>query len=235
MLKVKNLYKSFGNLNVLNGINLEVKRGDRLVIIGPSGSGKSTFLRCLNLLETATKGTITFEGQVLNKKTVPKKMGMIFQDFNLFTNLSVLENLLLAPVKTKMMSYQQAKNKALKYLKAISLLDKQDVYPNNLSGGQKQRVAIIRSLMMNPDILLVDEPTSSLDIEMIKDVLNLLKKVAEEGMTMIIVSHELDFAREFATKVVFMDNGQIVEMGEPNDFFNNPKTDRLKEFLLLTN
>lgn len=238
MLVVKNLYKNFGDLQVLNNINLKVNKGDRIVIIGPSGSGKSTFLRCLNWLEIPTEGEIIFEGKSLNKTNkmaLRKKIGMIFQSFNLFANLTVIENLTLAPIKTKLLDKVAAEELAMKYLKKISLTDKKDTYPDNLSGGQKQRVAIIRSLMMNPDILLVDEPTSSLDSEMIKEVLNLLKEVANDNMTMIIVSHELDFAKEIATKILFMDQGKIVESGLPKEIFNNPKTERLKEFLFSIN
>jgi polar amino acid transport system ATP-binding protein len=238
MLLIKNLYKSFGDLKVLNDIDFKVEKGERVVIVGPSGSGKSTFLRCINLLETPTKGEIIFEGKSVNKTNtmeLRKKIGMLFQSFNLFSNLTVLENLTLAPVKTKLMSKEEAHEKAIEYLNMISLLDKKDEYPQNLSGGQKQRVAIIRSLMMNPDILLVDEPTSALDSEMIKEVLNLLKKVADDGMTMIIVSHELDFAKEIGTKIVFMDQGRIVESGTPQEIFENPKTSRLKEFLSVIN
>lgn len=237
MLEVKKLHKHFDKLKVLNGIDLTVKESERIVIIGPSGSGKSTFLRCLNLLEKPTKGEVIFKGKTLNnsnKKEIRKKMGMVFQSFNLFENLNVLENLILAPVKTGFMTEEEATKKAIKYLEAISLLDKKEVLPKNLSGGQKQRVAIIRSMMMDPSILLVDEPTSSLDKETTKDILNLLKKVAEEGMTMIIVSHELDFAKEIATKVIFMDQGEIIETGPPEEIFSNPQTDRLKEFLSIT-
>lgn len=238
MLVVKNFYKNFGDLQVLNNINLKVNKGDRIVIIGPSGSGKSTFLRCLNWLEIPTEGEIIFEGKSLNKTNkmaLRKKIGMIFQSFNLFANLTVIENLTLAPIKTKLLDKVAAEELAMKYLKKISLTDKKDTYPDNLSGGQKQRVAIIRSLMMNPDILLVDEPTSSLDSEMIKEVLNLLKEVADDNMTMIIVSHELDFAKEIATKILFMDQGRVVESGLPKEIFNNPKTERLKEFLFSIN
>lgn len=237
MLEVKKLHKHFDKLKVLNGIDLTIKEGERIVIIGPSGSGKSTFLRCLNLLEKPTKGEVIFKGKILNnsnKKEIRKKMGMVFQSFNLFENLNVLENLILAPVKTGVITEEEATKKAIKYLEAISLLDKKEVLPKNLSGGQKQRVAIIRSMMMDPSILLVDEPTSSLDKETTKDILNLLKKVAEEGMTMIIVSHELDFAKEIATKVIFMDQGEIIETGSPEKIFSNPQTDRLKEFLSIT-
>ena len=229
-----NLSKNFGDLEVLKDISLNIEKGERIVLIGPSGSGKSTFLRCLNLLENATTGEIVFDGIPINKTNkleLRKKIGMIFQNFNLFSNLTVLENLILAPVKTKLMTKEEATKETIKYLESIYLLDKKDTYPSSLSGGQKQRVAIIRALMMKPEILLVDEPTSALDSEMIKEVLNLLKKVAENKMTMIIVTHELEFAKEVATKIVFMDQGKIIEEGTPKEIFNNPKTDRLKEFL----
>ncbi len=234
MLKIKNLYKSFGNLEVLNDIDLEVSKGEIIVIFGPSGSGKSTFLRCINLLEFPTKGQILFDGKPtdkINKTLLRNKIGMIFQNFNLFSNLTVIENLTLAPIKTKLMTKIAAHKEAIKYLEKISLLDKENIYPDKLSGGQKQRVAIIRALMMKPDILLIDEPTSALDSEMIKEVLNLLKDIKNEGITMIIVSHELDFAKEIATKIIFMDKGKLVEDGTPEEVFNHPKTERLKEFL----
>lgn len=234
MLTINNLSKNFGDLEVLKDISLNIEKGERIVLIGPSGSGKSTFLRCLNLLENATTGEIVFDGIPINKTNkleLRKKIGMIFQNFNLFSNLTVLENLILAPVKTKLMTKEEATKETIKYLESIYLLDKKDTYPSSLSGGQKQRVAIIRALMMKPEILLVDEPTSALDSEMIKEVLNLLKKVAENKMTMIIVTHELEFAKEVATKIVFMDQGKIIEEGTPKEIFNNPKTDRLKEFL----
>lgn len=234
MLKIKNLYKSFGNLEVLNDIDLEVSKGEIIVIFGPSGSGKSTFLRCINLLEFPTKGQILFDGKPtdkINKTLLRNKIGMIFQNFNLFSNLTVIENLTLAPIKTKLMTKTEAHKEAIKYLEKISLLDKENIYPDKLSGGQKQRVAIIRALMMKPDILLIDEPTSALDSEMIKEVLNLLKDIKNEGITMIIVSHELDFAKEIATKIIFMDKGKLVEEGTPEEIFNHPKTERLKEFL----
>ena len=220
MLEAKNIEKSFGKLKVLNKINLTVEKGERVVIIGPSGSGKSTFLRCLNLLEKPNKG-----------EEMRKKIGMVFQSFNLFKNLTVLENLTLAPIKEKVLTEKEAHKKAIELLKEISLYDKRDTYPKNLSGGQQQRVAIARSLMMNPDIILFDEPTSALDPEMIEDVLILMKRVATEGMTMIVVTHELDFAKDIATKVLFVDKGEILEEGTPNEIFNHPKTERLKEFL----
>lgn len=234
MLEAKNIEKSFGKLKVLKGINLTVNKGQRIVIIGPSGSGKSTFLRCLNLLEEPSKGQVLYNNIALtnnNKLQMRKKIGMVFQNFNLFTNLTVLDNLILAPVKERVLTEKEALKKADKLLKEISLEDKKNAYPSSLSGGQKQRVAIARSLMMNPDIILFDEPTSALDPEMIEDVLNLMKRVAEEGMTMIVVTHELEFAKDIATDVLFMDKGVIVESGTPDEIFNHPKTERLKEFL----
>ena len=234
MLEAKNIEKSFGKLKVLKGINLTVNNGQRIVIIGPSGSGKSTFLRCLNLLEEPSKGQVLYNNIALtnnNKLQMRKKIGMVFQNFNLFTNLTVLDNLILAPVKEGVLTEKEALKKADKLLKEISLEDKKNAYPSSLSGGQKQRVAIARSLMMNPDIILFDEPTSALDPEMIEDVLNLMKRVAEEGMTMIVVTHELEFAKDIATDVLFMDKGVIVESGTPDEIFNHPKTERLKEFL----
>ena len=234
MLEAKNIEKSFGKLKVLNKINLTVEKGERVVIIGPSGSGKSTFLRCLNLLEKPNKGEVIYNGKVItdnNKLEMRKKIGMVFQSFNLFKNLTVLENLTLAPIKEKVLTEKEAHQKSNELLKEISLYDKRDTYPKNLSGGQQQRVAIARSLMMNPDIILFDEPTSALDPEMIEDVLILMKRVATEGMTMIVVTHELDFAKDIATKVLFVDKGEILEEGTPNEIFNHPKTERLKEFL----
>lgn len=234
MLEAKNIEKNFGKLKVLKGINLTVEKGERVVIIGPSGSGKSTFLRCLNLLEQPTKGEVLYNGEKItnnNKLEMRKKIGMVFQNFNLFINLTVLENLTLAPVKENILTESAAIKKAHELLKEISLYDKKDTYPSNLSGGQQQRVAIARSLMMNPEIILFDEPTSALDPEMIEDVLLLMKKVAKEGVTMIVVTHELDFAKDIATKVLFMDKGEILESNTPNEIFNHPKTDRLKEFL----
>ena len=234
MLEAKNIEKSFGKLKVLKGINLTVNKGQRIVIIGPSGSGKSTVLRCLNLLEEPSKGQVLYNNIALtnnNKLQMRKKIGMVFQNFNLFTNLTVLDNLILAPVKEGVLTEKEALKKADKLLKEISLEDKKNAYPSSLSGGQKQRVAIARSLMMNPDIILFDEPTSALDPEMIEDVLNLMKRVAEEGMTMIVVTHELEFAKDIATDVLFMDKGVIVESGTPDEIFNHPKTERLKEFL----
>lgn len=234
MLVVKNLEKSFGETKVLKNINFNVEKGERIVIIGPSGSGKSTLLRCLNMLEKPTGGTITFEGVELNQHNLQElrmKMGMVFQNFNLFSNLTVLENLTLAPVKTKKLTNEEAVKKAKSLLKRINLSEKINVYPENLSGGQKQRVAIIRSLMMEPDVMLFDEPTSALDPEMIEEVLNLMTDLARDGMTMMIVTHELEFAKEIASKILFMDQGKIIETGTPDEIFIHPKTDRLKEFL----
>lgn len=234
MLEAKNIEKNFGKLKVLKDISLTVENGERVVIIGPSGSGKSTFLRCLNLLEQPTKGEVIYNGKKItndNKLEMRKNIGMVFQSFNLFTNLTVLENLTLAPVKENILTESAALKKASELLKEISLYDKRDAYPSNLSGGQQQRVAIARSLMMNPEIILFDEPTSALDPEMIEDVLLLMKRVAKEGMTMVVVTHELDFAKDIATKVLFMDKGKILESGTPNEIFNHPTTDRLKEFL----
>lgn len=234
MLEAKNIEKNFGKLKVLKDISLTVENGERVVIIGPSGSGKSTFLRCLNLLEQPTKGEVIYNEKKItndNKLEMRKNIGMVFQSFNLFTNLTVLENLTLAPVKENILTESAALKKASELLKEISLYDKRDTYPSNLSGGQQQRVAIARSLMMNPEIILFDEPTSALDPEMIEDVLLLMKRVAKEGMTMVVVTHELDFAKDIATKVLFMDKGKILESGTPNEIFNHPTTDRLKEFL----
>ena len=227
MLEAKNIEKNFGKLKVLKDISLTVENGERVVIIGPSGSGKSTFLRCLNLLEQPTKGEVIYNGKKItndNKLEMRKNIGMVFQSFNLFTNLTVLENLTLAPVKENILTESAALKKASELLKEISLYDKRDTYPSNLSGGQQQRVAIARSLMMNPEIILFDEPTSALDPEMIEDVLLLMKRVAKEGMTMVVVTHELDFAKDIATKVLFMDKGKILESGTPNEIFNHPTT-----------
>ena len=234
MLTVKNLCKSYGKNKVLKNIDLEITKGERVVIIGPSGSGKSTFLRCLNMLEKPTSGSITFEGTLLNNHNINelrKKIGMVLQSFYLFENLTVKENITLAPIKTKVLTIDKANKKAMELLNLIDLKEKANVYPSSLSGGQKQRVAIIRSLIMNPDIMLFDEPTSALDPEMIEEVLELMKKLANEGMTMIVVTHEMSFASSVATKVIFMDEGKIVEVGTPKEIFENPQTERLKEFL----
>ena len=237
MIEVKNLVKRFDDgFVVLNGISEKIEKGEKIVIIGPSGSGKSTFLRCLNLLETATSGEILFEGKnILDKKTdingIRQKMGMVFQHFNLFPHLTVLQNITLAPVMLKKMTKDEADKKARELLDRIGLLDKADAYPSSLSGGQKQRIAIVRSLAMNPDVILFDEPTSALDPEMVGEVLNLMKELASEGMTMICVTHEMGFAREVATRVLFMDRGKIAEQGTPDEIFENPKSERLQQFL----
>ena len=234
MLVVKNMSKSFGKNKVLKEIHATILKHERIVLIGPSGSGKSTFLRCLNRLEKPTSGTITFENTPLtkhNENILRQKIGMVFQSFNLFENLTVLQNITLAPIKTKKLTPDDAYQKAYELLDTINLKEKKDTYPADLSGGQKQRVAIVRALMMNPEILLFDEPTSALDPEMIDEVLNLMKKLAQEGMTMVVVTHEMNFAREFATRVLFMDEGRIVESGTPSEVFDHPQTERLKEFL----
>ncbi len=236
MIDVKNLVKSYNGLTVLNGINEFIEKGEKVVIVGPSGSGKSTFLRCLNLLEKPTDGEIWFEGQQINSKEcdinkLRQKMGMVFQHFNLFPHLTVLQNITLAPLKLKLQTKEQAEENALRLLNIIGLADKANEYPQMLSGGQKQRIAIVRALAMNPDVMLFDEPTSALDPEMVGEVLELMKKLAEDGMTMVVVTHEMGFAREVATRVLFMDEGQIKEQAPPKEFFENPKNPRLKDFL----
>lgn len=237
MISVKHLNKDFEHLKVLKDINEEIKKGEKVVIIGPSGSGKSTFLRCLNLMETPTSGDIFFEGQNITSakpKEVDKirqKMGMVFQHFNLFPHLTILDNITLAPVKLKLMSKTEAKAKAMELLARVGLADKAESYPAQLSGGQKQRIAIVRSLAMNPDVLLFDEPTSALDPEMVGEVLDLMRQLADDGMTMVVVTHEMGFAREVASRVLFMDQGRIVEQNTPEEFFANPQNPRLKEFL----
>lgn len=235
MLSVKNLKKSFGKNAVLKDISFDVNTGDIIAIVGPSGSGKSTLLRCLNMIETPSSGKIVFEGtNLVDKKTnlslVRKKIGMVFQQFNLFNHLSVLDNLMLAPVKLKVMGEGSAKRKAIMLLEKIGLKDKALSYPSSLSGGQKQRVAIIRTLMMDPDIILFDEPTSALDPEMIGEVLDLIKMVASENKTMIIVSHEISFVKSIANRILFLENGKIIFDGSNKEFFNN-KNDRIKAFL----
>lgn len=236
MIEIKNLVKKFGNLTVLNGITENIEKGEKIVIIGPSGGGKSTFLRCLNLLETPTSGEILFDGiSLTDKKTdinkIRQKMSMVFQHFNLFPHKTVLQNLTLAPVTLKIMNEKEAEEKAKKLLERIGLLDKAESYPASLSGGQQQRIAITRSIMMNPEIILFDEPTSALDPEMVGEVLNLMKSLADEGMTMICVTHEMGFAREVATRVLFMDGGKIAEQGTPKEIFESPKSERLQQFL----
>jgi polar amino acid transport system ATP-binding protein len=230
------LYKSFGDHVVLNGIDETIQKGEKVVVIGPSGSGKSTFLRCLNLLETPTDGQIWFEGTEITDKNaeidkIRCKMGMVFQQFNLFPHLSVLENITLAPVTLKLMDKKQAEEKAIELLKRIGLVEKADAYPKQLSGGQKQRIAIVRALAMNPDVMLFDEPTSALDPEMVGEVLDLMAELAEEGMTMVVVTHEMRFAQKVGTRVLFMDEGKIVEQNTPDKFFENPQHPRLIEFL----
>lgn len=236
MIDVKNLTKAFGEHMVLAGINEHIHKGEKVAVIGPSGSGKSTFLRCLNLLEQPTGGTITFEGvDITDPKTdinkLRTRMGMVFQQFNLFPHLSVLENIRLAPVKLKLMTKEQAGEKALELLKRVGLPDKADAYPKQLSGGQQQRIAIARALAMNPDVMLFDEPTSALDPEMVGEVLEIMKELADDGMTMVVVTHEMGFARSVATRVLFMDEGNIAEQGAPEGFFGNPQNPRLREFL----
>ncbi len=236
MITVNNLQKAFGSNQVLKGIDITIEKGEKVVVVGPSGSGKSTFLRCLNLLETPTGGEVWFEGEnITDPKTdinrLRQKMGMVFQQFNLFPHLSVLENITLAPVKLKLKTPGEAKEQAERLLARIGLSDKAQAYPNQLSGGQKQRIAIVRALAMNPDVMLFDEPTSALDPEMVGEVLEVMKELAHEGMTMVVVTHEMGFAREVATRVLFMDNGQVLEEAPPAEFFGSPKNDRLKEFL----
>lgn len=237
MIDVKNLNKSFGDYHVLKDISEHIEKGEKVVIVGPSGSGKSTFLRCLNLMEVPTSGDILFEGSNITKakakqvNALRQKMGMVFQHFNLFPHLTILDNITLAPVKLKKMSKAQAREKALTLLKRVGLEDKADAYPNQLSGGQKQRIAIVRALAMNPDVMLFDEPTSALDPEMVGEVLELMHQLADEGMTMVVVTHEMGFAREVASRVLFMDEGRIVEQNRPKAFFDNPQNERLKEFL----
>ena len=236
MITVKNLEKSFGNTPVLRGINQRILPGEKVVVIGPSGSGKSTFLRCLNLLEQPTGGQVFFEDMELTSpkcdiNQVRSRMGMVFQQFNLFPHLSVLENLMLAPVRLKAMSRAQAKEKALAMLRRVGLTEKADSYPKQLSGGQQQRIAIVRALCMNPDVMLFDEPTSALDPEMVGEVLDVMKQLAREGMTMVVVTHEMGFAREVGDRVLFMDEGIVLEEGAPKDIFENPKEPRTQDFL----
>ena len=256
LIKVDNLCKSFDDVDVLKGVNAEIEKGDVMVVIGASGSGKSTFLRCLNLLEEPTSGHIYFEGVDITDKNVDinihrQKMGMVFQQFNLFPHMTVLQNMTIAPTKLLNMSKEEAKKNAMALLERVGLADRADAYPSQLSGGQKQRIAIVRALAMNPDVMLFDEPTSALDPEMamnpdvmlfdeptsaldpemVGEVLEVMKQLAKEGMTMVVVTHEMGFAREVGTSVVFVDEGVIVEQGEPKEFFENPKSPRLKDFL----
>ena len=239
MIEVKNLTKVFDKkrtFTALDDVSVTIEKGEKVVIVGPSGSGKSTLLRCLNMLEVPTSGEIWFEGQQINKKKcdinkVRQRMGMVFQQFNLFPHFTILENIIFAPVKLKLMSKDEATKRAEELLERINLLDKRDVYPSTLSGGQKQRIAIVRALAMNPDVMLFDEPTSALDPEMVGEVLDLMKELANEGMTMIVVTHEMGFAKEVGNRILFMDDGKIIEDGTPAEFFNNTKTDRAKDFL----
>lgn len=236
MIAVKDLHKYFDSLHVLKGINTEIKEGEVVVVIGPSGSGKSTFLRCLNLLEQPSDGQITFEGNDLVGKHVPldkhrQKMGMVFQHFNLFPHKTVLQNITLAPLKTKKIDKDVAEKEAMKLLRLVGLEDKAGAYPSQLSGGQKQRIAIVRALAMKPDVMLFDEPTSALDPEMVGEVLDVMKTLGEEGMTMVIVTHEMGFAKEVASRVIFMDEGQILEENSPKELFGNPQQKRTQEFL----
>ena len=256
MIEVVNLNKSFGEIDVLHDINIKINKGEKVVVVGPSGSGKSTFLRCLNCMEDPTSGSIIFNGVDIADMKVDinihrQKMGMVFQHFNLFNNKTVIENIMLAPVyveKKRMKKLrrknsnneavksvkeikEEAKTQAIELLKRIGLEDKADAYPSQLSGGQKQRVAIVRALAMNPDVILFDEPTSALDPEMVGEVLELMKELADSGMTMVVVTHEMGFAREVGTRVIFMDEGRIIEENNPKDFFENPKNERLQEFL----
>ncbi len=236
VIDVKNLEKSFGGHMVLKGINEHISKGEKVAIIGPSGSGKSTFLRCLNLLEEPTSGTITFEGVDITdpKNDINKlraRMGMVFQQFNLFPHMTVKQNITLAPVKLKLMTKDEADKKALELLERVGLPDKASAYPKQLSGGQQQRIAIARALAMNPDVMLFDEPTSALDPEMVGEVLEIMRELAEEGMTMVVVTHEMGFARSVATRVLFMDEGVIAEQNDPETFFTHPQNPRLKEFL----
>ncbi|AXH51655.1 amino acid ABC transporter ATP-binding protein [Clostridium perfringens] len=236
MINVRNLYKSFGKNEVLKDLNETIKKGEVVVIIGPSGSGKSTFLRCLNLLEEPTSGVINFEGEDITNKNVDinkirEKMGMVFQQFNLFPHKTVMENLTIGPTKIKNISNGDAVKKGSELLEKVGLLDKKNVYPNSLSGGQKQRIAIARALAMEPDVMLFDEPTSALDPEMVGEVLGVMKSLAKDGMTMVVVTHEMGFAKEVGDRILFMDEGRIIEEGTPEEIFQNPKNSRTKDFL----
>jgi len=236
VIYVKDLHKNFGKLEVLKGVDYHVTRGEKVVVIGPSGSGKSTFLRCLNLLETPTKGTITLDGEEItspkcNINRVRRKMGMVFQQFNLFPHKTVLQNIMLAPVHLKTMTKPEARDKAMALLERVNLTDKAKAYPRQLSGGQQQRIAIVRALAMDPEVMLFDEPTSALDPEMVGEVLDVMKGLAESGMTMIVVTHEMGFAREVGDRVLFMDGGVIMEQGTPDEVFNHTQTARAQDFL----
>ena len=236
MITVSNLCKSFGGLEVLKGVNVEIDKGDVICVIGPSGSGKSTFLRCLNLLETPTSGSILFEGDELTDKKIDlnrhrQKMGMVFQQFNLFPHMTVLDNLTCAPIMLKKTPKAEAEKKAMELLARVGLADRADAWPNQLSGGQEQRVAIVRALCMEPDVMLFDEPTSALDPEMVGEVLDVMKELAKSGMTMVVVTHEMGFAREVASRVLFLDDGVIAEEGTPDEIFGAPKGERLQSFL----
>ena len=236
MITVKNLHKSFGALNVLRGVDQHIGKGDKVVLIGPSGSGKTTFLRCLNLLETPTSGQIFFEGTDItapgcNINQIRMKMGMVFQQFNLFPHLSIMDNIILAPMKLKHMPKAEAQEKAMALLQRVGLQEKAKNYPRQLSGGQQQRIAIVRALAMNPDVMLFDEPTSALDPEMVGEVLDVMEQLAEDGMTMVVVTHEMGFAREVADHVIFMDEGVIVEQGHPDEVFGHPQQQRTQDFL----
>lgn len=236
MIYVKGLKKTFGDMQVLSGVDMHIRLGEKVVIVGPSGSGKSTFLRCLNLLEQPTDGSIVFDGQEITAPGVDvnlirRRMGMVFQHFNLFANLTVKKNIMLAPVQLKLKTKEEAEAEAMRLLKLVNLEEKADSYPAQLSGGQKQRIAIVRSLAMNPEVMLFDEPTSALDPEMVGEVLELMKRLADDGMTMVVVTHEMGFAREVGTRVVFMDEGVIKEENEPKEFFDHPKDPRLQDFL----
>ena len=236
MIDVKDLSKSFGNLHVLNGINEHIYKGEKVVIIGPSGSGKSTFLRCLNLMEKPTSGSICVEGEYItdrkaNVNLIRRKMGMVFQHFNLFPHLTIKKNITLAPVKLGLMTKEEADAEAMRLLERVGLADKADAYPPQLSGGQKQRIAIVRALAMKPDVMLFDEPTSALDPELTGEVLKVIKGLADQNTTMIIVTHEMAFARDVSDKVLFMDDGKILEQGTPEEVFENPKEERTRQFL----
>ena len=236
MIKVMDLHKSFGKLLVLNGVTEHIKKGEAVSIIGPSGSGKSTFLRCLNLLEMPDSGTVEFEGHVLNQKGVDinqyrRRMGMVFQSFNVFPHMSCIDNITMAPVLQKLKTKEEATSQAEELLHKVGLYEKRNEHPNKLSGGQKQRLAIVRSLAMEPDVMLFDEPTSALDPEMVGEVLDVMKELAREGMTMVVVTHEMGFAREVANRVMFMDEGVIMEEGTPQEIFDNPQCERLRTFL----